>query len=116
MASYLTNYAIAFLMTIGLEVVVALALGYRKRVEIACVIWVNVFTHPLMNLLILILSSLQPDPVSNSEIQLFEAGVVMVEWGLLSYALPRYSKRRLFLLSLAMNAVSYAVGLFFPWL
>ena len=115
MASYLTNYAIAFLMTIGLEVAVALALGYRKRMEIACVIWVNVFTHPLMNVLILILSALQSDPVGPSEILLFEAGVVMVEWSLLSYALPRYSKRRLLLLSLAMNGASYAAGSFFPW-
>ena len=116
MASYLTNYTIAFLMTIGLEVVVALVLGYRKQVEIACVIWVNVFTHPLMNLLILILGSLQSSPANTFEILIFEIGVVLVEWGLLSYALSRRSKSHLLLLSLIMNVVSYAAGCFFPWM
>jgi hypothetical protein len=115
MTSNLRDYAIAFLLTLVLEVVVALLLGYRKRVEIACVVLVNVFSWPLLNYLIWVVGSLRSDPVSTPEILLFEAGVVVVEWGLLCYALPRHSKRRLLLLSLAMNGASYAAGFFIPW-
>ena len=54
-------------------------------------------------------------PVNTPEILLFEAGVVVVEWRLLNYALPRHSKIRLLLLSLAMNGVSYLAGWLMPW-
>ena len=40
---------------------------------------------------------------------------VIVEWLLLCYALRRHSMLRLFLLSLAMNGVSYLAGNFMPW-
>ena len=58
MATDLRNYAIAFLLTIVLEVAVALLLGYRRRHEIACVILVNVFSHPLVNYLVWIIGEL----------------------------------------------------------
>jgi hypothetical protein len=115
MASYLTNYAIAFLLTLVLEVAVALLLGYRKRVEIACIVLVNVLSWPLLNYLIWVIGSLRSAPVSMPDILLFEAGVVIVEWLLLCYALPRHPTFRLFLLSLAMNAVSYSAGWLMPW-
>jgi hypothetical protein len=105
------NYAIAFLLTIALEIAVALLLGYRKPAEIAAVFWVNVFSHPLVNLLIGMVGLLRAVAVSSKEILLFEVGVVVVEWLLLCYALPRHSKMRLFVLSLTMNSVSY----YFPW-
>jgi hypothetical protein len=116
MASYLINYAIAFVLTVVIEVAVALALGYRKRLEIACVVCVNVFSWPLVNYLIWITASLQATPISTPQILLFEAGVVIVEWLLLCYALPRRTKGRLFILSLAMNCTSYIVGCFVPWI
>jgi hypothetical protein len=115
MASNLANYAIAFTLTLALEVIVALLLGYRRRVEIACVVWVNVFSWPLANYLIWLISSLRSEPVSTSEILLFEVGIVGVEWLLLCYALPRRPRLRLFLLSLAMNSASYVAGWLVPW-
>jgi hypothetical protein len=115
MASSLCNYAVGFLLAIVLETLVAVTLGYRKRIEILCVILVNIFSWPAVNYLVWIVGLLQSSPVSIGEILLFEAGVVVVEWGLLSYALPRHSKRQLLLLSVAMNGVSYSIGCFFPW-
>jgi hypothetical protein len=114
MRSELGSYAIAFLLTLVTEVAVALALGYRKRREIASVVWVNVFSHPLLIYLIWILDWLRSAPVNFSETLLLEAAVVVVEWKLLYYALVKQGKARLFLLSLTMNSVSFVAGLLFP--
>jgi hypothetical protein len=46
---------------------------------------------------------------------MFEVGVVIVEWLLLCYALPHHARPRLLLLSVVMNSVSFAAGLFVPW-
>jgi len=111
MATDLRNCSIAFLLTIVLEVAVALLLGYRRRQEIACVVLVNVFSHPLVNYLIWVADTFRPVPVRPLEILLLEVGVVIVEWLLLCYALPRRRKSGLFVLSLVMNSVSYLAGL-----
>ena len=113
MATDLRNYAIAFLLTIVLEVAVALLLGYRRRLEIASVALVNVFSHPLVNYLIWVADSLRAVPVGALEILLLEVGVVIVEWLLLCYALPQRRKSGLFVLSLVMNGVSYLAGSLF---
>jgi hypothetical protein len=107
MTTEIVNYAIAFLLTVVLEVAVALLFGYRKPAEIAAVFWVNVFSHPLVNFLIRIVGVLREAPVGPKELLLFECGVVLVEWQLLCYALPRRSRIGLLILSLAMNGVSY---------
>lgn len=107
MTTQLADYSIALVLTIVLEVIVAMVLGYRKPAEVTAVFWVNVFSHPLVNFLIGILGAWREAPVSTNEILLFEAGVVLVEWQLLCYALPRRAKMGLLALSLAMNVVSY---------
>jgi hypothetical protein len=114
MATDLRNYAIAFLLTIVLEVAVAALLGYRRRAEIACVVLVNVFSHPLVCYLAWFANSLRAAPLRWFEILLIEAGVVLVEWLLLCYALPCRRKSGLFSLSLAMNAASYLAGVILP--
>lgn len=115
MTSDFCNCAIAFLITLVLEVAVALLFGYRKRVEIACVVLVNLFSWPLLNCTIWVVDSLRSVPLGTSAILLFEAGIVIVEWQLLCYALPRHPRFRLLLLSLTMNGISYLVGDFVPW-
>jgi hypothetical protein len=109
-SDWLVNYAIAFVATIVLEVVVALLLGYRRRVEIVCVLLVNVFSHPLVNYLIWVVNTLRAEPLGPLGHLPFEIGVVLVEWLLLCFALPRHNRSRLFVLSLAMNSVSYLAG------
>ena len=104
------NYAIAFLLTVVLEVAVALLLGYRKRVEIVCIFLVNVFSHPLVNYLVWVTNTMRAEPLGPVGHLPFEIGVVLVEWLLLCYALPRHARSRLFALSLAMNSVSYLAG------
>lgn len=111
MASDLGSYAIAFLLTVVLEVAVALALGLRRRLEIAAVVLVNVFSHPLLIYLLWTIASLRATPIRGLEILMLEAGVVLVEWALLCFAVPRRPARRLFVLSLTMNAASYLSGM-----
>ena len=111
MATEIRNYAIAFLLTVVLEVGVAWLLGYRKRAEVAAVFWVNVFSHPLVNFLIGLVGVLRSAAVTPHEILIFEVGVVIVEWRLLCFALPQRPKMRLLVLSLLMNGVSYSFSL-----
>jgi hypothetical protein len=114
MTTRLSNYAIAFALGILVEGAVALLLGYRKRRELACVVWVNVFSHPLFYYTVWIIRSMRPLPARDPIILIFEALVILLEWQLLCYALPQHPKRRLLLLSTAMNAASYAAGLILP--
>lgn len=107
MAANLGDYAIAFLLTVVVEVGVALVLGYRRRAEVAAVFWVNVFSHPLVNFLVAIVGLLRAASLSSNEVLVLEAAVVVAEWLLLCFALPCRSKTGLLLLSLAMNAASY---------
>ena len=107
MAVAISNYAIAFFLTVVVEIGVAWVLNYRKRAEIAAVFWVNVFSHPLLHFLMGVVGALRSAPITPGETLGFEAGVVILEWLLLCYALPDHSKWRLLFLSLAMNAASY---------
>jgi hypothetical protein len=113
MATDLRNYAVAFLVTIVVEAAVAVLLGYRKRREIAAVVLVNVFSHPMLCYLIWIADSFRAVPTRPVEIAVLEIGVVVVEWSLLCYALPQRGRSRLLLLSAAMNCVSYLSGFLF---
>lgn len=100
--------------TVALEVAVAALLGYCRRVEIAAVVCVNVFTNPLVNYLVCVVESGRAMPIDLAGISLFEAAVVMVEWQLLRYALPQRPGVPLLGLSLAMNSVSYLAGVLLP--
>ena len=101
----------ALFVTILVESVVAMLLGYRKKLEIATIILINLITNPLMNYLIIIGVFLAPsDRVSTIITTLFlEIVVVFVEWLLLRFAL-RSDSKKLFVLSLVMNVCSFIAG------
>lgn len=115
MSDDVCNYAVALLLTLAIETAVAWLLGYRRRLELACVAMVNVFSHPLLMFLLWILVQWRNRPVAIGWILLFEVAVVAVEWGLMCYALPDRSRRSLLGLSLTMNAASYLAGFLVPW-
>jgi hypothetical protein len=110
----LVSYLIAFALTIVLEVITAVLLGFRTRLQIAAVIAVNVFSHPLLHVVFWVIGSIRSAPVGAVGVLLLEGAVVVVEWQLLCFALRRYSRFQLFILSLAMNGVSYLAGLLLP--
>ncbi len=108
----LSGYFVALFLTEIIETAVALALGYRKAHEIAAVLLVNLFTHPLLHFYALLHRYYEGAPMGMSLDLMLEVGVVFAEWGLLGFALKERSNRSLFFLSAAMNTCSFVTGLF----
>lgn len=106
----ISPYLVALLLTILIEVFVALMFGFRSKNEILSVILVNLITEPVLNYFLLINSYFSLVTVNIQFLLLLETIVILVEWRLLVYALQRNSKR-LLVLSLVMNLASFALGL-----
>lgn len=100
----------ALALTLVTEVPVAFALGLRRRPQILAVIYVNLLTNPTLNLIAAAVWSGLPSALLPTLLSL-EAGVVVAEWRLLSWAIGG-SSGRLLLVAAVMNAASAAVGLF----
>ncbi len=97
------------LLTLLVELSVGVLLGYRRWDEMAAIFLVNLVTNPLLNYLVILNNHYSILALTQPIILGAEAAVIFVEWGLLVYAL-KGNPRKLFGLSLAMNACSYAVG------
>ena len=105
-----SSYLAALLLTILIEVLVALIFGYKRKKEILSVILVNLITQPVLNYFLLIGSYFSLVAVTIQFILLLEIIVILVEWQLLVYTLQREPKS-LFVLSLVMNLASLTIGL-----
>jgi hypothetical protein len=123
----------ALIGTLAIELPVAALFGVGKRGLLA-VLFVNLVTNPLFNAALFglygvemltleasvyrgrpqsrQLTALAVSPVHWLALAAFEIAIVLVEWGLLVWALRRTagSRRRLLALSLCMNAVSAIAG------
>jgi hypothetical protein len=97
------------LLTILIELSVGILLGYRKKVEMAAIVLVNMVTNPLLNYLVFLNNHFSFIALTQPIIGGLEFLVVLAEWGMLVFALHGKPKP-LFGLSLAMNACSYIVG------
>jgi hypothetical protein len=106
----MTSYLVALLLTILIEVFVALMFGYKSKKEILSVILLNFITQPVLSLFLVVNSYFSLISVNIQSMLLLEIIVILVEWQLLVYALRRNPKR-LFVLSLVMNLASFAIGL-----
>ena len=106
-----SSYLIALLLAIAIEVVVASFFGYRKKTEIATIIFVNLITNPLLNYLLFVNNYFDAFRISTAVILFCEIVVVLTEWLLLVFALKKNPKR-LFVLSVIMNFCSYIAGVF----
>lgn len=105
------NYLIAILLTIAIEIIVALFFGYRKKIEIVTFIFINLITNPLLNYFLFINNYFTLVHINTIIILFLEIIVVFIEWLLLMFALQQNSKK-LFALSAIMNFFSYVVGVF----
>ena len=106
----ITSYLVALLLTILIEVFVALVFGYKRKKEILSVILLNLITQPVLNYFLLINSYFSLVSVSIQFILLLEIIVILVEWQLLVWTLQRKLKS-LFVLSIVMNLASLTIGL-----
>ena len=100
-------------LTILIESGIAWFCGVREGRFYRAMVWINCMTNPSLCLFLLHFNNLsQTDIVVVS----CEVLIVLVEWQLLVSVFPN-QKRRMFFLSLAMNAGSYLFGVtIYRWL
>lgn len=106
----ISSYLVALLLTILIEVFVALIFGYKRKKEILSVILLNLITQPVLNYFLLIDSYFSLVSVTIQFTLLLEIIVILVEWQLLVWTLQRKLKS-LFVLSTVMNLASLTIGL-----
>ena len=107
----LSDYVFALVATIVVEVSVGLILGYRRAREITAIALVNIVTNPSLDYLLVANEDWHLFVRSTVTLLALEAAVVLVEWGLLIFALPCRKRLGLFFLSLSMNACSCGAGI-----
>lgn len=107
--SLISSYLLALFLTIVIELAVAFFFGFRKKIEIIAIVFVNLLTNPILNYLLLVNNHFSFFKSSLLIILFLEAIVVLIEWKLLVFALQEKSKK-LLALSLAMNFCSYIAG------
>jgi hypothetical protein len=99
----------AFLITAIIEFIVAYLMGYRGKDFYIILALVNVITNPLLNYVLLILYFFNLLYYDFAVIIILEILVVLSEWRILSWAMPKQDKSFL-LLSIVINVSSYLVG------
>ena len=110
--SLISSYLLALFLTIIIELIVAFFFGFRKKIDIIAIIFINLLTNPILNYLLLVNDYFSFFKSSLLIILFLEAIVVLLEWKLLVFALQGKSKN-LLALSLVMNFCSYIVGVLF---
>jgi hypothetical protein len=110
MIDYLKFSLEALLLTIAIEVIVALLFVLRSKQELWTVVLINVITNPLLNYLITVNGYFHLISQTTILILCLEVAVVLVEWRLLVWVL-RQSTKKMLLLSFVMNTCSYLAGL-----
>lgn len=96
---------LACFLTVLIEGAFFALLGYRDRFCLTVIVCANVITNLLLNLTILLVFSGQP----GAWIYLMEAAVVAAEYAVYAVAFGR--SRKLVLLTLAANCLSYGIGI-----
>ena len=107
------TFATALILTIIVEEILALILGFRAKLEFVIILLVNTLTNPLMMLYYTFIRSMFPD-FNGILLQLpGELLVVIIE----AYVFKKMGKTKDYsfdhplLLSIALNAVSWTIGI-----
>jgi len=105
----ISSYLLTLFLTIIIELGVTFFFGFRKKLEIIMIVFVNIITNPILNYLLLVNYHFSFFKSSLLIILILEVIVVLVEWKLLFFALQEKSEK-LLKLSFAMNFCSYIAG------
>ncbi len=109
----INSFFVPLIVTIVIEGMVALVAGYSSKRKQLAILLINLMTNSLLNFIVLFFYfSSVLEELSGWELLGLEGVIVIVEWRLLLYVF-RERSRKLFWLSLGMNASSLFVGLFF---
>ena len=113
--SLINSYLLAPLLTIVIELIVALFFGFRRKIEIITIILINLLTNPILNYFLWV-NDYFSFFKSNLLLTIFLVFIVVfIEWKLLAYVLQEKSNK-LLKLSFAMNFCSYIAGvLIWKW-
>jgi hypothetical protein len=105
----LINLISALLLTEAVEFTAAFLMGCRGKEFYKILGLINIVTNPLLNYIIQVLFFFNLLKYRFPIVILLEMIVVIVEWRLFVYALPK-GKRSYLLLSAVINASSFLVG------
>lgn len=108
-------YIGALILTILIELGVTYVFRYRDKLLNRLIIWVNLLTNPLLNLVLLFLGTLlmiRTDSVGYIIILLLlEVAVVIVEYRIISNIFGKlYTKKNILWLVIVMNFASFTIG------
>jgi hypothetical protein len=106
----LNNFLLPLLLTITIEGILAFALGYRGKVFFAVLVLVNIMTNPVLNYSLVLLYMFKLQQFRPVVLLLLEVLVVIAEWKLFRFALPKDAKA-LLVLSVGINLGSFLFGL-----
>lgn len=113
-------FVIYFIAAIGLTILIELGvvklLGYQDALLNKLVIWLNILTNPILNLILLVAGMFFAFGSYAGQMRwvlllVLELVVIAVEYKVLSLVFEiKYTKRALLKLSIIMNVVSFSVG------
>lgn len=103
-------YLTMFVLTVMIEIAVALLFGYRNKKAVLSIFIINVLTHPSLNYFLWVNGSLGIIQMNMSILWLLEIIVAVVE-GILLVFLLRQKFVRMILLASVMNLASFCLGL-----
>ncbi len=106
----LESLVVSLILTIIIEVPIAILLGIRGKNDILIAIMVNVLTNPVVVFTANCILMLNNVFIYNVVVAILEISAVVVEFLLYKKYLRRYKKSP-FLLSLICNSISFGTGL-----
>lgn len=106
----INNFIYPLVLTIIIECLIALILGYRTKTFFLAVVIVNLVTNPFLNYIIILLGYFKLTEMYLQVVIALEIIIVFAEWRIYYY-IYLSKKRQLFLLSIATNLASYTIGL-----
>lgn len=107
---YITNLIIALVFTIIIECIIAFLFGYKDKRSLTIILLINLLTNPVLNYFLLLLYKFKVGYYVVLEITIIlEIIIIIIEWKLLFYVFEK-DKRRLLVLSIVMNFVSFLSG------
>ena len=101
---------ICLLSTIVIELLFALLLGVRKKIDIVNIILVNILTNPIVSTLPLFINIRYGIKARNITLVVLEVATVLIE-GFIYKKYLNYKKINPYLLSFILNCASYFLGL-----
>jgi len=108
----ISSFLLPLLLTLIIEILAALVLGYRSKFVLLSIVLVNLITNPLLNYVLWLNSFYHLFEINIISLIVLESVIVLVEGILLTFAIRLKFKSLLFL-SFIMNLVSFTIGILF---